>query len=562
MTEHGSTSVPSVPAVSGGRLPLEMFDIWRGVHRATLRDEMRLKGLDAMWHGMTGQTARIVPRRRRLLDLAHRLADDAERMRKMSDHVLREQMQMLRERVRCGRVDPAVQNDAVLCIREAATRTLGQTPYPVQMAAGLALMQDTIIELATGEGKTLAAVFPAILAGWRGRGCHVLTTNDYLAGRDAATLSPLYAYCHVSVGVIRHELPPHERRAAYRADVTYGTNKEMAADCLRDRLAMGRQRHVASALLDRFAMGRGARLDRVVMRGLDTAIVDEADSILIDEAVTPLIISGQGRNADRTETYRIAQELVSAFAPGVHYTRDERHREVRLTPAGRALLAENTAPIGGVFAGRRRAEELALQAITARELFLEGTQYVVQDGKIVIVDEFTGRLMPDRTWREGLHQSIEAKEGLEIQAAQETYSRLSFQRFFLRYRHLAGMTGTAAESWREFWRTYGIPTVVLPTHRPCRRQDDPDRYFATAAEKWDAIDEEIMRVHATGRPILVGTRSVEASEQLSRRLLARGVTPQVLNAVRHAEEASIVARAGEHGRITVATNMAGRGTDI
>jgi preprotein translocase subunit SecA len=295
--------------------------------------------------------------------------------------------------------------------------------------------------------------------------------------------------------------------------------------------------------------------------------VDEGDSVLIDEAVTPLIISGDAPNPDEVEAFRQAVALAEQLEEGRHYRSNHRYREVDLTGAGRRRLEEIGRPLGGLWAGARRREELVVQALTARDFFLRDKQYVIQDGKVVIVDEFTGRLMPDRTWRDGLHQAIEAKETLrdpavKVNLPKDTYARISFQRFFRLYRKLSGMTGTAAEAWREFWQIYSLPVVIIPTNRPCIRKLAPDRVFATEEAKWKAVVEDIRRTHAAGRPILVGTRSVHASEHLSRLLAAEGLDHQVLNAVRHAEEAQIVAGAGQEGRITVATNMAGRGTDI
>jgi preprotein translocase subunit SecA len=290
--------------------------------------------------------------------------------------------------------------------------------------------------------------------------------------------------------------------------------------------------------------------------------VDEADSVLIDEAVTPLLISGDGGGADDLDDFRKAADIAAELRQPFDYRVNHRYREVSLTDRGRARQVELWRDRGGASVSRRRAEELVVQALNARELYGQGKQYVVQDSKVVIVDEFTGRLMPDRTWRGGLHQAVEAKEALEITPPKETFARISFQRFFRRYGKLSGTSGTAVEATGELWQIYRLPVVVIPTNRPCIRKMLPDRVFATADEKWAAVVEEIGMIHQTGRPLLVGTRSVEASERLSGLLKDRNLDHEVLNAVRHAEEAKIVAGAGGAGRITVATNMAGRGTDI
>ena len=416
--------------------------------------------------------------------------------------------------------------------------------------------------MATGEGKTLAATMPATVAGWRGRGCHIITFNDYLAARDAEWMGEVYRFCGLRVAHVEGGMAPPDRRAAYQADITYVTNKEAAADFLRDQLALGRLRGRPLALLATIPDGAGAGTDRLVQRGLNYAIIDEADSILVDEAVTPLIISGDAPNPEQVDAFTHAADLAAELQPQQHYRVNERYREVELTTAGKMRVAELAGDLGGLWKATRRREELITQALTARELYLGDKQYVLQDGKVVIVDEFTGRLMPDREWRDGLHQAVEAKERLPVNPPKDTYARVSFQRFFRLYHRLAGMTGTAAEARREFWQIYHLPVVVIPTNRPCIRERLADRVFATAGARWQAVVEQVGDLHRTGRPALIGTRSVRASERLSEMLAADGLDHQVLNAVRHAEEAQVVAAAGQPGKITVATNMAGRGTDI
>ncbi len=535
--------------------------MWRVLARRPSGGDLP-KGLDAAWQAATGAAGRLVPRTRRFLALAARVVALEKEFAEKTDAALRAMAEDFRERFRRRRESPEDRRRAFALVREVAARQLSERPFLVQVAAALALEAGCIVEMATGEGKTLAATMPAAVAGWRGRGCHVVTVNDYLARRDAEWMAPVYRFLGLSVAPIEQATPPAERRRAYAADITYLTNKEVTADFLRDRLAMGRLRGLEAALLAKIADGRGSGTDRLVQRGLEFAIVDEADSILIDEAVTPLIISGDAPNPEEVGAYREAVDLAAGLEVGRDFRSDERYREVNLTADGQKRLAGLAAPLGGLWSGARRAEELVVQALTAREFFLRDKQYVVQEGKVVIVDEFTGRLMPDRTWRDGLHQAIEAKEGLTVNLPKDTYARISFQRFFRMYRTLSGMTGTAAEAWKEFWQIYRRPVVVIPTNRPCIRRVEPDRVFATEEAKWAAVVEEIRRVHAEGRPVLVGTRSVRASEHLSEMLRAKGLEHQVLNAVRHAEEAQIVAGAGQAGRITVATNMAGRGTDI
>ena len=520
------------------------------------------KGLDALWDAALGLAGRLVPRRHRFLRMARNVVAMEKTFAEVSDARLRESADRMRELFRCGRETAQDRLSALALVREVAWRQIGERPFPVQVAGALALEAGCIVEMATGEGKTLTATMPATIAGWRGRGCHIITVNDYLAKRDADWMGKVYRFCGLSVAHVEQGMDPQARRAAYLSDITYCTNKEVTADFLRDRLALGRLRGLSSALLAKLTEGVGSGTDRLVQRGLHYAIVDEADSILIDEAVTPLIISGNAPNPEQVEAFQQAVNVTEQLQTPRDYRLNQRYREVDLTDAGKALLASLTEPWGGVWRGARRREEMAVQALTARHFYLLDKQYVIGEGKVVIVDEFTGRLMPDRNWRDGLHQAVEAKEKLQVNPPKDTYARVSFQRFFRLYRTLSGMTGTAAEAWREFWQIYHTPTVVIPTNKPCVRKHHRDRVLATEAGKWGAIVQEIRRLHEIGRPVLVGTRSVRASEHLSQLLTAEGLEHQVLNAVRHAEEAQIVAGAGQAGAITVATNMAGRGTDI
>jgi preprotein translocase subunit SecA len=487
----------------------------------------------------------------------------------MSDAALRDAAQEFKELFRCGRDTPDDLLRAFACVREVAFRQIGEKPYLVQVAGALALEGGYICEMATGEGKTLTATMPATVAGWRGKGCHVVTVNDYLAKRDAQWMSKIYNFCHLTAAHIEQEMKNPDRHHAYHSDITYCTNKEVTADYLRDKIALGRLRDLPSALLIKITQGTGSGTDRLVQRGLEYAIIDEADSVLIDEAVTPLIISGDAPNEEQVQTYKEAVRIAEGLTSPQHYKVNDRYREIDLTEEGKQKIEELGEQMGGLWNGARRREELVTQAVTARHYYVLDKQYVIGKDKkekdkdiIVIVDEFTGRLMPDRTWRDGLHQAIEAKEGITVNPPKDTFARMSFQRFFRGYRKLSGMTGTAEEGWPEFWQIYHRQVIVIPTNRPCIRKKLPDRVFATEPAKWKCIVEEIAGVNKTGRPILVGTRSVRASEHLSGLLTAQGLDHQVLNAVRHAEEAQIVAGAGQPAKITVATNMAGRGTDI
>jgi preprotein translocase subunit SecA len=535
--------------------------IWRMLDQR-VADKPLARGLDAAWDRGVGLTKRCVPRLRRFLERAEAVVKREKQFSDMSNAQLQEAIEPLRELFRRHRDTPADLDRAFALIREVAMRQIGERPFPVQVAGALALESGCVAEMATGEGKTLTATLPATVAGWRGRGCHIVTVNDYLAKRDAEWMGRIYHFCGLKVAHVEQGMLDMDRRAAYAADITYCTNKEVTADFLRDRIMLGRCGGLSAALLDRLAGTARPVMDRLVQRGLPYAIVDEADSILIDEAVTPLIISGPGPNPEQTEAFRQAAGLAAELQAIDDYRVDLRYQEVELTEGGKQRLAQLAAGLGGLWRGARRSQELAVKALTAKELYRRDHQYVVDDGKVVIVDEFTGRLMPDRQWRDGLHQAVEAKERIEVTPPKETYARISFQRFFRMYDKLAGMTGTAQEATAEFWQIYHLPVVVIPTNRPCIRQHLPDLVFTSEAVKWQRIMAQIVHVHATGRPILVGTRSVRASESLSRLLTEQGLEHQVLNATHHREEAQIVAQAGQHGRITVATNMAGRGTDI
>lgn len=520
-----------------------------------------LTGLDAAVDRWVGAWRRRASRARALYAEAEAVDRWAPTFATWTDAALRSRLLEYREAFRRpDRLKPGTLVLALAAVREAATRTLGLRPFVEQLMGALALHRGYLAEMATGEGKTLTAGLAAVLAGWTRRPCHVITVNDYLAERDAAWMRPLFEFCGVTVGCVVSPMSQAERRQAYAQDVTYTTSKEVVADFLRDRLLWGALHNPARRWLH--ALLTADVRARPVQRGLYTAIVDEADSVLIDEAVTPLLISGPAQAAVDPEVYRRTWELAASLRPGLDYTVDRRRRDVELLDSAMARWEEALDLLPPMWRSPARRRHLLRQALAVREYFHRDQQYVVQDGRIVLVDEFTGRLMPMRRWRDEIHQLVEAKEGIPVTPPDQTLARLSFQRFYRLYRHLCGMTGTAREAAAELWHIYRLATVVIPTHRPCLRQQWPDRVFATAAAKWTAVVEEIERIHRTGRPVLVGTRSIVASENLARRLAERGLPFRVLNAVRHREEARIVAEAGQHGQITIATNMAGRGTDI
>ena len=542
------------------------FDIWRRL-TYTAPVEPLPKNLDAWWHAMGGRAQHTRPGAKRLLRFASEVCRASERLKDVGGKTLKEKIADSHTLFRRGRDDRAAQVQAFAQIREAARRTLAMEPYPVQIAAGKGLTERRFIELATGEGKTLVGAIPSVIGGFRGRGCHVLTVNDYLAQRDAELMQPLYKFCGLRVSALTEEMEPPERRDAYACDITYCTNKSVTADYLRDKLALGRLSGLTDALLVKRLGGirinslRG-QPDALMMRSLDTVIVDEADSILIDEAVTPLIISMESQDAERIASFAVAADLALKLDEGRDFKINRTYREINFTARGRRRLAEACHGMSGYWQGTRLREELVNQALSARHLFLRDQHYVVDEGKVVIVDESTGRLMPDRSWRAGLHQAVEAKEGLEVTAPKDTLARISFQRFFRGYKHLSGMSGTGWEARHELWQNYNIVTTRLPTHRPCIRKQLPEQVFATAEQKHNALIDHVKEMHETGRPVLIGTRSVESSERISEMLKQQDFKHNVLNAIHHGQEAAIVADAGLRGAITVATNMAGRGTDI
>lgn len=486
----------------------------------------------------------------------------APALRDIPSHQLQTRLHDMREQVMRGRLSkPEISREALALLREAARRVIGLDAFPVQLMGALAMQRGRLAEMATGEGKTLTAGLAAVLFGWSGHPCHVVTVNDYLVERDAQFLRPLLETCGLKAGHVSGAMQQADRAAQYAADVVWGTSKEFAADFLRDQLRRGSVRDEGRLLVREF-LRKGRPVAGGVQRGLHTAIVDEADSLLIDEAVTPLIISTKVENAPLTAAINEACGLVERFVAGEHYRAQARHREIEFTGSGEALLTDCGKQLTGFWRAPERCRELVRLALSAREFYHRGQQYVVEDEKIVIVDEFTGRPMADRSWRQGLHQAVEAKECLPVTPPSDTIARISFQKFFRLYRRLSGMTGTASEAAPEFWHVYGLATVPIPTNRPCIRKVETPRCFATHGEKIDAIVQRVKQIHASGAPVLVGTRSVRASEELATRMEREGLMPHVLNATRIREEAMIVAAAGEPRRITIATNMAGRGTDI
>lgn len=503
-------------------------------------------------------------RRHRLSRFARLIETLEPQVANLPDRRLRELADDLRARLRSARLFSRESALSFALVREAARRHVGMRHFHVQLLGGAAMMGGAIAEMETGEGKTLTALLPAITAALMGRPVHVITVNDYLARRDAEQLGSVYAALGLTVGLAEHGQSPQDRRRAYASDVTYCTNKELVFDYLRDRLVLGPRRASARLLVDRmFRDGQIGGLQPLLLRGLHCAIVDEADSVLIDEARTPLILSGAQEGAENAAgLYEAALDIARRLDPGDAFQVLPNEKSIRLTADGENQIAGLAAGLPGLWAIRRAREELVQHALAALHLYRRDVQYIVADGKVQIVDEYTGRVMPDRSWESGIHQLIEAKEHCAITERRKTLAQITYQRFFRRYVHLCGMTGTATEPAGELYATYGLPIVRIPTNRPLRRANAGTRMLSTAEQKWKAVLRSVQAETRAGRAVLVGTRSVEASEQISQLLRAAGLEPMVLNARQDREEAEVVARAGQPGRITVATNMAGRGTDI
>ncbi len=458
-----------------------------------------------------------------LREEARKQGKDEEEIKKIEDQLLEE-----------------ILPEAFAVVREASKRTLHMRHFDVQIAGGIVLHQGRIAEMKTGEGKTLVATLPVYLNSLTGRGVHVVTVNDYLAKRDAEWMGRIYKFLGLTVGVIISDMDNSERKKSYSADVTYGTNNEFGFDYLRDNMKY--------------------RLEDYVQKELNYAIIDEVDSILIDEARTPLIISGPSEES--TELYYKINSIIPLLRKDIDYEIDEEHRTAYLTDDG-VKKVEGLLGMENLFApGNVDIVHHVNQALKAHTLFLRDRDYIVKEGKVIIVDEFTGRLMPGRRWSDGLHQAIEAKEGVRIESENQTLATITFQNYFRMYRKIAGMTGTAATEAEEFYQIYGLEVIVVPTNMPMIRKDYHDVIYRTEKEKFDAVVREIEELHKIGRPVLVGTTSIEKSEYLSKLLRRKRIPHQVLNAKHHEREAEIVAQAGRLGTVTIATNMAGRGTDI
>lgn len=492
-----------------------------------------LKKLAELWD----TNLREVKRLRKEIETINQLEPEIE---KLNDSELRAKTDLFKQRLTDGETLDDIRSEAFAVVREAAKRTLGQRHFDVQLMGGIVLHEGKIAEMKTGEGKTLVATLPVYLNALTGKGVHVITVNDYLAKFHSEWMGRIYRFLGLSVGVILHNLSSEERRQAYGCDITYGTNNEFGFDYLRDNMAFS--------------------VEDMVQRELNYAIVDEVDSILIDEARTPLIISGQADES--TELYYRFARIAPRLKNESDYTVDEKARTVVVTEEGVAKV-EKILNVENMYDDENTELVHQLnQALRAKELMKRDRDYVVKDGEVIIVDEFTGRLMFGRRYSDGLHQAIEAKEGVKIERESQTLATITFQNYFRMYHKLAGMTGTAETEAMEFRKIYGLEVVVIPTNLPMVRVDHPDVVYKTESGKFRAVVDDIAAVYQTKQPILVGTISIEKSEELSNMLKKKGIPHQVLNAKHHEREAEIIAQAGRKGSVTIATNMAGRGTDI
>lgn len=489
-------------------------------------------------HLFNGSNERDIKKMRQLVE--EKINPQESALKKLSDSSLANKTNEFKARLAKGETLDDILPDAFAVIREASRRVLGMRQFDVQLIGGIILHRGNIAEMGTGEGKTLVATAPVYLNALEGKGAHVITVNDYLAKRDSEWMGQVYKFLGLSVGLIVHDLDFEQRKIAYNSDITYGTNNEFGFDYLRDNMV--------------------SSLDQMVQRPLHYCLIDEVDSILIDEARTPLIISGPGQKS--TDNYYVMSKLVPQLKLGEDYTIDEKQKTVAPTEAGVSKM-EKMLKVDNLYdTDNLELNHLFVQALRAQAMMERDRDYVVKDGEVVIVDEFTGRLMYGRRYSDGLHQAIEAKEGLQVQRESQTLATITFQNYFRMYDKLAGMTGTAKTEEQEFIKIYGLEVFQVPTNRPVQRKDLPDVIFKTKRGKYRAVVREIERRHATGQPMLIGTTSIEQSEQLSHMLKEAGIVHNVLNAKYHELEAQIVAQAGQKGQVTIATNMAGRGTDI
>jgi preprotein translocase subunit SecA len=506
------------------------------------------------WQRVLAKAALLVPR----------IREREQAFAGLLDAELKAKADGLRGQARAGEQGESFIAEGFGLMSVAIQRKLGMRPFDVQLAAGVAMFRGVLVELATGEGKTLTGAFPAFLYALSSKGVHIATVNDYLAKRDSELLGPAYQLVGLSVGTLQMQMEDSARAEAYRRDITYGTASEFGFDFLRDRLKQVGAQSSQAPFWAAWRNNDRRRPDQRVQRGQWCALVDEVDSIFVDEARTPLIISAPTRLASKEESivYFWADDVALRMEQGSHFTHDIKKDKVELTDEGKSLARYSNPPVGPHTHALDKLFDAVERALHAHRRFVRDHHYMLIEDKVVIVDESTGRPMPDRQWREGLHQAVEAKEKMPIHIAADHAAQVTFQNYFRLYEHLSGMSGTLIQNFRELRRVYLRWVVAVPTNRPVIREQYPDAVYPTANAKYDAIVKQVEQMRAKGRPVLIGTRSVEKSEAISQRLTAAGIPHQVLNAKFHEQEAQIIAQAGRLGNVTVATNMAGRGTDI
>lgn len=527
------------------------------------REDDHSSSLDQWWHRWQEKLFSSNKYRQKKIQRISSLVESLEiKYEKYNEKELIEQRRVIQKKlIQTG----FTQNNVAECfalIREVSGRALGMRHFPVQIMGGYAMLSGMIAEMHTGEGKTLTATLTAATAALAGIPVHVISVNDYLTQRDAEMMKPLYEALGLSVGCVNQEVPHEERPAQYSKNVIYCTNKDVTFDYLRDRIALAQKDNALSLYAEKIC-GQDDRLQELRIPGLHFAIIDEADSILIDEARTPLIISATSESAPLDiKLFQKAITLGHSLNLDEHYTIDNKKQQINLNEKGSELLLTLTNNLGPEWASRLRREEMINQALTAHHLYRCDEQYLVRDGKIMIIDEYTGRVMPDRSWEYGLHQLIELKENCEVTPPRETLAKLSYQRFFSRYLFLSGMTGTAEEVRDELWSVYSLRCARIPTRQPSKRQNLGTHVFANKKQKIESVTKRVAQLNKENRAILIGTASVGSSEALSEAFTEKGLEHQVLNAKQDNDEAELVKNAGKAGKITIATSMAGRGTDI
>lgn len=528
-------------------------------HRFTINDTNTLyTGIDNIIDHIKGTFKQYGSNKKTLHDLAKEIEENSLKLRPLSDAHLKEEIKKSQTDIKLNKeLSKALLIRTLSLICEVSFRTLGLRPYSVQIMGALALIDNKLIEMKPGEGKTITAALAAIVYGSKGEGCHIVTSNDYLVQRDAELMKPLYEFCGLSTGYVISTMEKEQRKENYETHITYATSKELLADYLRDNLDKNNSQDQNLDILNTLG---GKNNSQPVMRGLKNALIDEADSVLVDEATTPLIISIAKDNKPFKQSTLKAYEIAQNLKKDIDYI--AQNNTISFTAKGLHKIDTLTKDLTNIWKSPKWKYYLIKQSLNAREFYTKNTQYVIHEDKVVIIDENTGRMMPGRSWGGGLHQAVEAKEGVELSDPTHTHTKMSFQRFFRLYDNLCGMSGTLHNLRSELWNIYKLSTISIPTNVPSKNINFPTLIVPTLEEKYDRIIDEIKKVSITNRPILVGMRTINESEHLFELLKKEGIESTVLNALHHKTESEIIAKAGELSKITIATNIAGRGTDI